>query len=252
MRFSADTSMNPASLLSHIGEGIPISSKLVMVFMLLGGGLASAQSTSPDIASRMRISIQRQQASILAMKASIDARVRSGSAKSEMNAHGGFFLLPPVDTLANAPAPQCNALPQPEVDELVTRAGEASSVPADLLRSVMKQESGFRPCAVSGKGAMGLMQLMQATANDMGVRDAFDPQENVTAGAKFLKQLINLYGGDLTLALSAYNAGPARVNSSLGVPAIPETMDYVNRVLSVVPISESVKSPNFVMSTLEE
>jgi len=107
-------------------------------------------------------------------------------------------------------------------------------VSPDLLRTVMKEESGFRPCAVSGKGAMGLMQLMGATADELGVGNAFDPRENVTAGAKFLRQLIDLYNGDLTLALSAYNAGPGRVDPSLGIPEIPETMDYVHRILSAV------------------
>jgi soluble lytic murein transglycosylase-like protein len=91
---------------------------------------------------------------------------------------------------------------------------------------------------------MGLMQLMEATAGDLGVRDVFDPRENVTAGARLLKRLINLYNGDLTLALSAYNAGPGRVDPSFGIPEIPETMDYVNKILSVFQATEQAKTPH--------
>lgn len=189
--------------------------------MLLGGGLASAQTPPPHTTDRMEASAQRQMLSINRQKKSVARRP-------------GFFLLPPFSPgRSGSTEPQCAALPSAEVDELVTQAGEASSVPPDLLRTVMKEESGFRPCAVSGKGAMGLMQLMGATANEFGVRNAFDPRENVTAGAKFLKQLIDLYHGDLGLALSAYNAGPRRVDASSGIPEIPETMDYVNRILSL-------------------
>jgi soluble lytic murein transglycosylase-like protein len=90
---------------------------------------------------------------------------------------------------------------------------------------------------------MGLMQLMETTASDLGVRNAFDPRENVTAGARLMRQLINLYDGDLTLALSAYNAGSGRVDPSFGIPAIPETMDYVNKVLSAFHASELAKAP---------
>jgi soluble lytic murein transglycosylase-like protein len=231
--------MSPASLLSHIGVGMGISN-LLLVFMLLGAGLVSAQTPPPDTTSRMEASVQRQVTSVsrmtaTAMNTSIAAQMRSLARQPGTESRGGFFMLPPPAGGRSAPAePQCKALPSAEVDELVTQAGEASSVSPDLLRSVIKQESGYRPCAVSGKGAMGLMQLMEATANDLGVRNAFDPRENVTAGARFLRQLIDLYSGNLTLALSAYNAGPGRVDASFGIPEIPETMDYVNRVLSVV------------------
>jgi soluble lytic murein transglycosylase-like protein len=245
--------MNPASLISHIGAGAKSSSKLLVVLMLLGAGLASAQTSPSDIASRMETSTRRQMLSIermktAAMKAAMKtppaAQTRSVTSEPKTGPHGDFFLLPPP---AVGPPlfvkPECEPLPVAEVDELVTQAGDASSVSPDLLRSVMKQESGFRPCAVSEKGAMGLMQLMETTANDFGVRNAFDPRENVTAGARLMRQLINLYDGDLTLALSAYNAGSGRVDPSFGIPKIPETMDYVNKVLSVLQASELTKAP---------
>ena len=112
---------------------------------------------------------------------------------------------------------------------------ERDGVSPDLLRSVMKQESGFRPCAVSSKGAMGLMQLMPATAEQLGVLDPFDPISNLDGGARFLKQLLGRYGGDVPKALGAYNAGPARVDATGAVPAIPETVDYVRQILSALP-----------------
>jgi soluble lytic murein transglycosylase-like protein len=241
--------MNPASLLSHIGDIKKTSSKLLAVLMLIGAGLATAQTSPSDTASRMEASTQRQILSIVrmrtaAMKTPVAAQTRSVAAEPKTGRSNDFFLLPPP---AGGPPvyvkPECEPLPVTEVDALVTQAGDAASVSPDLLRSVIKQESGFRPCAVSEKGAMGLMQLMETTASDFGVSNAFDPRENVTAGAKLMRQLINLYDGDLTLALSAYNAGSGKVDPSFGVPQIPETMDYVNKVLSTFRASELAKTP---------
>jgi soluble lytic murein transglycosylase-like protein len=85
---------------------------------------------------------------------------------------------------------------------------------------------------------MGLMQLMPATASQFGVPNPFDPAGNVEAGATFLKQLLERYGGDLTLALGAYNAGPAKVDAAAGVPKIPETQEYIRRILSTLPAKQ--------------
>jgi soluble lytic murein transglycosylase-like protein len=83
---------------------------------------------------------------------------------------------------------------------------------------------------------MGLMQLMPATVQELGVRDPFDPAENLSSGARLLKQLLTRFGGDTALALGAYNAGPGRVEESGGVPEIPETLHYVQQILSQLPI----------------
>jgi soluble lytic murein transglycosylase-like protein len=99
----------------------------------------------------------------------------------------------------------------------------------------MKQESGFRPCAVSPKGAIGLMQIMPATAAQFNVKNPFNPKENVDVGARLLKELLGRYNGNLAFALGAYNAGPSRVDEAGGVPNIPETTDYVERILSSLP-----------------
>ena len=129
-------------------------------------------------------------------------------------------------------------MPPADLDSLIGDAARSQQLQPDLLRSVIQQESGARPCAVSSKGAMGLMQLMPATALDLGVRDAFDPKENIEGGARFLKQLLQMYGGDVSLALGAFNAGPGRVNRAGGVPDIPETVDYVQKVLDLLPLSQ--------------
>lgn len=100
-----------------------------------------------------------------------------------------------------------------------------------LLRAVIGQESGFRPCAVSRAGAQGLMQLMPGTAAGLNVSNPFDPQENVFAGSKFLRLLLDRYNGDLPKALGAYNAGPARVDAVGGIPPIAETQNYVNSIM---------------------
>jgi soluble lytic murein transglycosylase-like protein len=110
-------------------------------------------------------------------------------------------------------------------------AAQKSGVSVQLLEAVVQQESGFRPCSVSPKGAMGLMQLMPATAEEMGATDPFDPDQNVEAGARLLKVLMDRYGGDLNRVLGAYNAGPKRVDDAGGVPAIPETIKYVEGIL---------------------
>lgn len=130
---------------------------------------------------------------------------------------------------------ECDALPQAEVSQLIETASSKHAVGADLLRAVMRQESGFRPCALSTAGAMGLMQIMPDTASDLGLSDPFNPAENVDAGARYLKQMLTRYNGDQTLALSAYNAGPARVDKAGGIPPISETMNYVSRILSTLP-----------------
>jgi len=139
----------------------------------------------------------------------------------------------PASVPAPAPAspPPCQALADAEVNALASQAGRSEGLAAELLRAVMRQESAFYPCAVSRRGAMGLMQLMPTTAAQLGVQDPFDPKENVGAGARFLKQLLARYGGDLALALGAYNAGPAKVDEAGGVPPLAETQDYVRKIL---------------------
>ena len=110
----------------------------------------------------------------------------------------------------------CDPLPSEKVGLLIANAADAQKLQPNLLRAVIERESGYRPCAVSAKGAKGLMQLMPGTAGDLAVRDPFDPKENIEAGAKYLKQLIDKYKGNLSQALGAYNAGPSAVDQAGG------------------------------------
>ncbi len=100
-----------------------------------------------------------------------------------------------------------------------------------LVKAVINAESNWNPTAVSNKGAVGMMQLMPQTAVDLGVRNRYDPEENIEGGVKYLRALLDKFNGNLTLALAAYNAGPAKVEKAGGVPSIPETMSYVKRVM---------------------
>ena len=117
-----------------------------------------------------------------------------------------------------------------EIDDAIDQAAQKHSVDANLVRALIKQESNFNPSAVSNKGAMGLMQLMPGTARQLGVSNPFDPQQNVDAGVRHLKQLLDTYNGDVRLGLAAYNAGEGAVARNKGVPPYRETQDYVRRI----------------------
>ena len=108
--------------------------------------------------------------------------------------------------------------PVPELTPLIEGAAKRHQVESKLLLGVIEQESAFHACAVSAKGAKGLMQLMPATAEQFNVADVFDPVQNIEAGATFLRQLLDKYKGDLKLALAAYNAGAGAVDKSGGFP----------------------------------
>ncbi|MGA9041976.1 MAG: transglycosylase SLT domain-containing protein [Terriglobales bacterium] len=117
-----------------------------------------------------------------------------------------------------------------EINAAIDHAASRHNVDPSLVRAVIKVESNFNPNAVSRKGAMGLMQLMPQTARQLKVTNPFDPGQNVDAGVRHLKQLMENYGGDVKLTLAAYNAGQAAVSRSNGVPHFAETRKYVKRI----------------------
>ncbi|PWU06904.1 MAG: hypothetical protein C5B51_11175 [Terriglobia bacterium] len=130
--------------------------------------------------------------------------------------------------------PGCDPIAEPALTPMIDSAAKAQELQPKLVRAVIQQESAFRPCAVSDKGAKGLMQLMPATIEQFGVHDPFDPKESMEAGVKYLKQLVERYKGNLSLALSAYNAGPSIVDDAKSIPDIPETRNYVEAILKAI------------------
>lgn len=193
-----------------------------------------AQSPTPPVP----VSLQRE---------SIRRQVQSVTLQSGAAVPGHWFTynwapepiapITPLKPEAAAPAPPsnttatCDPLPPDQIAPLIDSAASKSGVPRNVLHAVITRESGFRPCAVSSKGAQGLMQLMPATAVELGVADPFDPAQNVEAGARLLQQLLTRYNGNLELALSAYNAGAGAVDRAGGVPPFAETRTYVVEIL---------------------
>ena len=146
-----------------------------------------------------------------------DPRYRQMPGMTGTNA--GWLRLPPAT----------QARYQDEIKEIAGRYGLSPS----LVESVIRVESAFNASAVSRAGAQGLMQLMPRTATSLGVRNAFDPRQNIEGGVRHLRYLVDRYPGNLALALAAYNAGAGAVDTYRGIPPYPETQDYVRRILQI-------------------
>lgn len=137
---------------------------------------------------------------------------------------------PAEDLVSDGLPRDCSPIPLARLRGFIERIALEEGLDPQLVTLVIERESGFRPCAVSVEGALGLMQLMPETAADLGVADPFDAQENVAAGAKILGRLLRRYEGDLTLALAAYHAGPGAVDRHGGLPPFPDTLRYVESI----------------------
>jgi len=129
--------------------------------------------------------------------------------------------------------PRESAASRQEIDGLIAEHSHRQRLDPDLVRAVIQVESGYQPWAQSHKGAMGLMQLMPATARRLAVSDPWDPAENIRGGTTYLRRLLDEFDGRLELALAGYNAGPANVNRYGAIPPFEETRDYVEKVLRI-------------------
>jgi hypothetical protein len=143
---------------------------------------------------------------------------------------------PPPTSAENSPAASKAANSDPRLNpadlhEMLAKAGHEHNLDVDLLASLVKAESGGNARAVSSAGARGLMQLMPGTASDLGVQDSFEPGQNVRGGSAYLDALLTRYNDNMSLALAAYNAGPAAVDKYNGIPPYHETKVYVARVI---------------------
>lgn len=131
--------------------------------------------------------------------------------------------------------------PSKAYEEIIQAAAVEHDLDANLIRAVMQAESAFHPYAVSRAGAEGLMQLMPALSDEMGVGNAFDPRENIMGGARYLKQLLDDHDGNLDLALASYNAGPGNVARYGGIPPFRETEKYVKTIKALYARSKKAR-----------
>ncbi len=173
--------------------------------------------------------IDQQRRSLFAQRASLKRQV----GETNFAALAGTTFYGTVRPVNYAPmAAACPPLESTKREDLISAAASRQAIEPDLLRAVMHRESGFHPCAVSTKGAMGLMQLMPATLAQFHVADPFDPAQSVYAGAAMLRTLLDRYQGDLKLALAAYNAGSSRIENSDPESYPAETKNYIADILA--------------------
>jgi soluble lytic murein transglycosylase-like protein len=168
----------------------------------------------------MKASLEKQRASVAAQREAARKQAElAGPSPLERT------LVMPEDD------PGCEPLPESEIAPLISAAAKDHAVEPLLLRAVIQQESSFLPCAISVHGAKGLMQLMPAAIEQLGVNDPFDPKENIEAGARYLNQLLARYKGDLKRAVGAYRIGPSVIDQANGLPDNPEVKSYVEAIL---------------------
>jgi soluble lytic murein transglycosylase-like protein len=195
--------------------------KLAVALCLLAGVCGAADNAYETASAAQEASIKKQQESVRKQEAAAVSQDPAFFVASASNPDPGFEQ-----------EPACERPSASKIQELVEEGAKKSGLDTDLVRAVVRKESAYNPCAVSTKGAQGLMQLMPAVQTQFGVTDPFNAEQNISAGTLLLKQLLNTYGGDLSKALGAYNAGSARVDQFGGVPPYPETMQYVSGILS--------------------
>ena len=145
---------------------------------------------------------------------------------------GPQFSAAPSATPANAE--DCDPVDATVAEAYIRESAQREGISSDLVREVVRKESGFNPCVVSPKGAIGMMQLMPDTAASLGVDDPFNPRQNIDGGVRMLKRLLDKYKGRPDLALAAYNAGEGAVDANQSVPDYEETQEYVSTIMKRV------------------
>jgi soluble lytic murein transglycosylase-like protein len=196
------------------------ATQLILVFVLMLSAAPSARAEYVVLKSGQRILVTGYQ-------------LVGDTYKLQLS--GGSVELPAAEVVAIEPEEVFHSTPKPALADIpyanfISSAAQHHGVDADLIVSVITAESKFNPKAISRKNARGLMQLLPQTATRLGVKNVFDPQENIDAGTRYLRELLDRYNNDLTLALAAYNAGPQRVELYKSVPPFRETLSYVRRV----------------------
>lgn len=184
--------------------------------------MQDTRSQADRIRAAMEASLDKQRASV---------QTQARTAGASMTPWTPPTAAAPVERPSIMFQPLCDPIAQPELSSMIDDAANKNGVAPSVIREVARQESGFRPCVVSPKGAQGLMQLMPATQDQFKVIDPFNPMASLDAGTKLLKQLLDRYHGDLSLALSAYNAGAGTVDKAGGIPNIAETQHYVSNIM---------------------
>lgn len=207
------------------------STKIAVVLLL---GIAPVSAQQP-------IGVTQQRQSIFAQRASLKRQM--GEANFTAALGTTFYGTLPRPVYMWQPPPACPPLDPDIRENLISSAARSQSVDPDLLRAVMHFESDFRPCAVSPKGALGVMQLMPATVAQFHVRDPFDPAQSVQAGAALLRNLLDRYQGNIKLTLAAYNAGAARIDNAAPETYPDETKNYIAAILAEVGIPDSRPLP---------
>lgn len=202
-------------------------SKLLPAVLL--ASFAFAQSGSPqEQAARIRAAMEP---SLRMQKQSVARQLEAVSLHHPRVVESAPLTARSVVDHWSTPRFNCPPVPAERLASDIESAATENGVSPDVIRAVAWAESAFVPCAISRTGAQGIMQIMPATGRYLGLANPMDPTQSISAGAKYLRELLTRYGGDLRLALSAYNAGPALVDKYQEIPPIPETQNYVLKIL---------------------
>ena len=217
---------------SKIGCGI--------LLLSLGAGCAPVvfaqappkASQTQQVRAAMAQALQQQRESVLTQVQAqrVHQQIPRPSVSHVTSSGGGFTMAAPWRPFSA----NCAAIPPATLATHIQESADEFGISSRLLHAVVETESGFVPCAVSPKGAVGLMQIIPATGQLLGLTDPTDAGQSLRAGAKYLSQLLSRYSGNVGLALGAYNAGPGAVDKYGGVPPYEETQTYVHKILGML------------------